>query len=172
MELFDRHGEHLLMENLPQIIDSTKAWRDAWSSILNYQYRLLNEFETLYAPIIGSSDPAARNQPIPTPHATLARTSQLREEYEDLRKDLLIEVGAVDERMIRPAMQAKDYLQPIKKTMKKREDKKVRHRPVDSIFLGLLTGHRFHSSWTSNSTKAGLITAGKKPSVPTETKQR
>jgi hypothetical protein len=111
-----------------QVIDSTKAWRDAWSSILTYQCRLLIEFEGIYAPIIGSSDPTTRNA-APAPQGTLSRTSKLREEYEDLRGDLIVEVGAVDDRMIRPAMQAKDYLQPLKKTIKKREAKKVRNSP-------------------------------------------
>jgi hypothetical protein len=78
----------------------------------------------LYAPIIGSSDGSSR-EPAVTPEKTLARTAKLREEYEDLRKDLLEVIGSVDERMIGPATQAKDYLVPMKKTIKKREDTKV-----------------------------------------------
>lgn len=31
----------------------------------------------------------------------------------------------MDERMIKPAVDAKEFLQPLKKTIKKREDKKV-----------------------------------------------
>jgi hypothetical protein len=46
----------------------------------------------------------------------------MREEYEDLKKDLMEEVNMVDARMIKPAQQAKDYLHPLKK----REDRKVR----------------------------------------------
>ncbi|KAL1967718.1 hypothetical protein VTN77DRAFT_2975 [Rasamsonia byssochlamydoides] len=110
---------------LTRIIDSTKAWRDAWSAILTYQSRLVHEFEGLYAPIIGSSDPSSNRKGVPTPPETLARTNKLYEEYEDLRRDLLVEVNAVDDRMIRPAQQAKDLLIPMKKTIKKREDKKL-----------------------------------------------
>ncbi|KAL1956780.1 hypothetical protein VTO42DRAFT_6834 [Malbranchea cinnamomea] len=109
---------------LGKIIESSKAWRDAWSSILTYQFRLVQEFEGLYCPIIGSSEPTPR-PPAPTPEATLARTARLKEEYELLRTELLVEVTMVDEKMIKPAMQAKDYLQPIKKVIKKREDKKL-----------------------------------------------
>ncbi|EER27354.1 hypothetical protein D8B26_006591 [Coccidioides posadasii str. Silveira] len=109
---------------LTKIIDSSKAWRDAWSSILTYQARLLQEFETLYQPIIGSSEPTA-HPPAITPESTLERTSRLKEEYESLRVDLLAEIQSVDDRMIKPAMEAKDYLQPMKKVMKKREDKKL-----------------------------------------------
>ncbi|OJJ48243.1 hypothetical protein ASPZODRAFT_1543737 [Penicilliopsis zonata CBS 506.65] len=110
---------------LAKIIDSTKAWRDAWSSLLMYQARMASEFESLYAPILGSSDPSAGHKAVPTPEATLVRSNRLKEEYEDLRKELLQELNAVEERMIRPAVQAKDYLSPIKKTIKKRDDRKL-----------------------------------------------
>ncbi|KAN0067068.1 hypothetical protein V8E54_014854 [Elaphomyces granulatus] len=110
---------------LTRIIDSMKAWRDAWSSILSTQYRLLSEFESMYTPIVGSSDPSATRPVGETPPAIMRRTRRLREEYDDLRQDLLEEVNAIDDRMIRPAMQAKDFIQPLKKTIKKREDKKL-----------------------------------------------
>lgn len=55
----------------------------------------------------------------------MRRTTRLRDDYEALKTDLLEEVNLVDSRMIKPAMDAKDYLQPMKKTIKKREDKKV-----------------------------------------------
>ncbi|KAJ9204255.1 hypothetical protein DTO164E3_2017 [Paecilomyces variotii] len=110
---------------LGRIIDSSQAWRDAWTSILTYQSRLVAEFEGLYAPVVGSSESTTEREPVPTPEKTLARTTKLREEYEDLRKDLLEVVNSVDDRMIRPASQAKDYLTPMKKTIKKREDKKL-----------------------------------------------
>ncbi|GKZ22004.1 hypothetical protein AbraIFM66951_007199 [Aspergillus brasiliensis] len=109
---------------LGRIIDSTSAWRDAWSSLLTHQNRLLSEFEGLYAPILGSSDSAAP-QPVQTPQATLARTNKLREYYEDLRKDLLDDLAAIDDRMIRPASQAREFISPVKKTIKKRDDRKL-----------------------------------------------
>lgn len=120
------------MRQIFQIIDSSQAWRDAWTSILTYQSRLVAEFEGLYAPVVGSSESTTEREPVPTPEKTLARTTKLREEYEDLRKDLLEVVNSVDDRMIRPASQAKDYLTPMKKTIKKREDKKVRSRSFAS----------------------------------------
>lgn len=55
----------------------------------------------------------------------MARTVRLREEYEDLKKDLLEEVNLVDARMVKPATEAQECLQPLKKTIKKREDRKV-----------------------------------------------
>lgn len=55
----------------------------------------------------------------------MTRTVRLRGEYEDLKRDLMDEVSMVDTRMIKPAQEAKDCLQPLKKTIKKREDRKV-----------------------------------------------
>ncbi|PYI08023.1 hypothetical protein BO78DRAFT_365407 [Aspergillus sclerotiicarbonarius CBS 121057] len=110
---------------LGKIVDSTSAWRDAWSSLLTHQNRMLGEFEGLYAPILGASDSSAPQNGIPTPQATLARTNKLREHYEDLRKELLGELAAIDERMIRPASQAREYLSTVKKTIRKRDDRKL-----------------------------------------------
>lgn len=111
-----------------QIIDASKAWRDSWISILTYQHRLVAEFEGLYAPIIGASSDYQGHQPVETPEATMSRTARLREEYEDLKRDLLDEVNLVDARMVKPATEAHEHLQPMKKTIKKREDRKVSQR--------------------------------------------
>jgi len=43
----------------------------------------------------------------------------------ELKTDLLEEVGMMDSRVIRPATDAKEYLQPIRKTIKKRENKRL-----------------------------------------------
>ncbi|OJD18198.1 hypothetical protein AJ78_01756 [Emergomyces pasteurianus Ep9510] len=110
---------------LARVIDSSKAWRDAWTAILTYQSRLVQEFESLYNPIVGSSEPSTPRPPAETPEATLARTARLHEAYEELKAELLTEISSVDERMIKPAMAAKDYLQPFKKIIKKRDDKKL-----------------------------------------------
>ena len=58
----------------------------------------------------------------------MARTSKLQSAYDDLRTDLLGEVSMVDTRIIKPAMDAKDCIQPLKKVIKKRGDKKVRSK--------------------------------------------
>ena len=53
------------------------------------------------------------------------RTAKLKDEYTELKKDLMVEVGMVDDKLIKPAMDAKDSLALMKKTIKKREDRKV-----------------------------------------------
>lgn len=90
---------------------------------------MIGEFEDLYAPIAGS-DPSPQNATA-TPESTLARTNRLREEYEDLQKELFNELSAVDQRMIQPASEARECFIPVKKTIKKRDDKKVCHDQVE-----------------------------------------
>jgi hypothetical protein len=85
---------------------------------------MLVEFENLYAPIIGSTEPTSHT-PVPTPEATLARATKLKTEYEDLTKDILHDLAAIDQQMIAPASQAKECLVPLKKAIKKRDDRKV-----------------------------------------------
>jgi hypothetical protein len=108
------------------------------------QFRLTQEFEGLYSPIVGASDPSTPRSYLSTDPALLARTNRLREEYEELRRELITEIGMVDQRMINPAMQAKDCLQPLKKTIKKRDDRKVRIR------LGPASDNRRDSIWITD----------------------
>lgn len=108
-----------------QIVESTQAWRDSWVSIATHQSRLVDEFDGLYGPIIGSSETPSNHKAVDTDPERLARTNRLRKEYDDLRTDLVNELGAVDTRMSQPAAQAKESLAPMKKTIKKRNNKKV-----------------------------------------------
>ena len=86
----------------------------------------------MYAPIVGAADSYHGHQPVDTPENTMARTAKLKEEYGELKKDLMEEVNMVDEKMIKPAMDAKDSLSLMKKTIKKREDRKViRAQPIE-----------------------------------------
>lgn len=87
---------------------------------------MADEFDGLYAPIVGSSETETRHIPEETPPALLSRTNNLRREYDDLRGELVQELNVVELRMSQPAEQAKSYLAPMKKAIKKRNDKKVR----------------------------------------------
>ena len=55
----------------------------------------------------------------------MERTTKLQVAYAELKADLLEEVNLVDTRIIKPAMDAKEWIQPLKKVIKKREDRKV-----------------------------------------------
>ena len=108
-----------------QLIDGAKAWRDSWTDILTLQHRLTNEFQTMYNPIIGGGEGYVGHEPQLTPRSTLERVTKLQEAYAELKTDLLEEVNMVDFRIIKPATDAKEWLQPLKKVIKKREDRKV-----------------------------------------------
>lgn len=107
------------------MIDASKAWREAWTSILTVQHRFLCEYDLLYAPIIGAGEDYVGHVPVETPHKLVARTNRLSTEYDELKKDLVEELNNVQTRMIDPAQQAKDNLQIARKVIKKREDKKL-----------------------------------------------
>ena len=55
----------------------------------------------------------------------MERTINFHTAYDELRTDLLEEVAMVDTRIIKPATEAKDCIQPMKKVIRKRGDKKV-----------------------------------------------
>ena len=61
----------------------------------------------------------------------MAKMTDLREAYEDLRSSMLDEVNAVDTGLVQPAMDAKKYIQPMKKIIKRRDDRKVRFVTFD-----------------------------------------
>jgi len=79
----------------------------------------------MYSPIIGGNDEYSGHEPVVTDQNTMERTSKLQTAYDDLRTDLLDEVQMVDTKIIKPAMEAKDCIHPLKKVIKKRGDKKV-----------------------------------------------
>lgn len=56
----------------------------------------------------------------------MGRTLKLQQGYAELKTELLDEVNMVDDRIVKPATDAKDYIQPLKKVIKQREDRKVR----------------------------------------------
>lgn len=85
---------------------------------------IVTEFYTLYDPIVGASDGHGRDT-VPTPELQLNRTFRLRQAYEDLKNELMEEIGQIEERIIKPATDARDCIAPIRKTIKKRENKRL-----------------------------------------------
>ncbi|KAL8648541.1 MAG: hypothetical protein Q9226_005949 [Calogaya cf. arnoldii] len=110
---------------LARIIEASKAWRDAWTDILTVQQRLCYGFQDMYSPIVESNENYEGHGARETPRSTMLRTVKLQQAYADLKTDLLDEVNLVDTRIIKPAMDAKDNIQPLKKVIKKRADKKL-----------------------------------------------
>ena len=92
----------------------------------------------MYSPIIGADDNYTRHEPVTTPHHIMERTINFHTAYDELRTDLLEEVAMVDTRIIKPATEAKDCIQPMKKVIRKRGDKKVGsiiHQPSSTALI-------------------------------------
>jgi hypothetical protein len=85
----------------------------------------VNEFEGMYAPIVGAADSYSGHQPVHTPEDTVTRTAKLKEEYHELKNDLMDEVNSVEVKIIKPSLDTRDSLSLMRKTIKKREDRKV-----------------------------------------------
>ncbi|KAK4108759.1 hypothetical protein N656DRAFT_717163 [Canariomyces notabilis] len=109
---------------LSQLIDNTKLWREAWASLVTTQLQIVAEFEGLYDPIVGASDGHGR-QAVQTPRLQLERTFRLKKAYTELKVELSEEIGMIDERIAKPAIDARDCIAPIRKTIKKRENKRL-----------------------------------------------
>lgn len=107
-----------------QLLENSRAWKDAWSSIVHHQLQFVVELEGLYDPIVGASDGHGRES-VPTPRLQLERTYRLKQAFGELKSELAEEIATIEDRVIRPAVEARDCIAPIRKTIKKRENKRL-----------------------------------------------
>ncbi|KAL9097553.1 MAG: hypothetical protein Q9165_000449 [Trypethelium subeluteriae] len=122
---------------LIKLIEAASAWRDAWTDILRKEWSTAEEFDLLYQPIVGTSkDYEGGTVLAETPADQMQKASDLQMEYAQLKTDMQEEVNTMDTKLIQKAAEAKEHLQPLKKTIKKRQDKKLDferyQRSVDS----------------------------------------
>ena len=123
--------------------------------IFNRQLAIVSEYELLYKPIEGGmKENPTPHTPVETPLDTLERINGLKEAFTELKEDMQHELDAMNSRLIVPATDAKDSIQAMKKTIKKREDRKVRHATRIRL-LRLQTADQY-TSWTTSVTRAGL----------------
>jgi amphiphysin len=84
----------------------------------------------MYMPFDGSTpDHVPRHTPVDTPYENVQRVAQLQASYSELRNDLGEEVDQIEERIVKPATDARTSIQPLKKVIKKRNDRKVDLQP-------------------------------------------
>ncbi|KFY06721.1 hypothetical protein V492_07799 [Pseudogymnoascus sp. VKM F-4246] len=112
-------------EVLTSIVHTSRAWKDAWLSILALQLNAVTVFEEIYNPIVGATSEGHGHDAIMTPENMLIKTKNLKEAYAELKTDLLEELNLVDPRIIRPATEVLECIKPIKKTIKNRENKRI-----------------------------------------------
>ncbi|KAH8648377.1 SH3 domain-containing protein [Xylariales sp. PMI_506] len=110
---------------LAKLIDNARSWRDSWVNLVNTQLGVVTEYEGLYDPIEGTGRGNNAKDAVATPELQLHRTFALKQAYTELRTELLDEVTQIDSSIVRPATDARDCLAPIRKTIKKRENKRL-----------------------------------------------
>lgn len=110
---------------LTSIIETSKAWRDSWISILIAQVGMAKAFDELYEPVMGATSEEHGHEPVLTSEVQRGRTTNLHKAFAELKADLLDELGMIDQRVIRPSTDARESIQPLKKTIKKRENKRL-----------------------------------------------
>ena len=108
---------------LAQLIESTKKWRDSWSDILLTETHLADSFHDVYQTIPRASDTAI--PPEETPQELLHRVAKLHSSHNDLKNDMMEEVGKIEGLLISPMTDCKAVLKPLKKAIEKREHKKL-----------------------------------------------
>ncbi|ROW07159.1 hypothetical protein VPNG_07324 [Cytospora leucostoma] len=109
---------------LTKIIDCAKSWQESWIALVNSQFDIADIYANLYDPIVGATDGHGRPS-VETPELQLHRTFKLKETYGDLRTELNEEINSIEHRIIRAGNDARVSIAPIRKTIKKREDKRL-----------------------------------------------
>ncbi len=120
-----------------QIIDDAKMWRDSWAALVSHQLQVVTEYESLYDPIVGASDGHQSRQAVPTPPLQLERTFSLKKAYTELQADMVEEMVLIDEHVVKPATDARESIAPIRKTIKKRENKRLDYEKAQERALKL-----------------------------------
>ena len=82
----------------------------------------------LYKPLGAKGSEFGSYNHVDTPPETMERCVRLQDAFAELKTDMMEEVKDIDKKLILPAKLARDALKPMKKAIKKREDKKVRYR--------------------------------------------
>lgn len=116
---------------------------------MNHQVFVMHEIDALYHPIPVPGD--SMRQMVPTDPETLERAEKMKDECTHLKTEMMEEIMAIDTKLVRAATDAKDSIKPMKKVIKKREDRKVSTAiPLCLLLLTL-------SSLTTSATIAASI---------------
>lgn len=83
-----------------QLVEHTRAWRDSWTDILVNETRLADSFHDVYQKIPRTGDSA--NPPEDAPQDIMHRVALLHTSHNELKTDMLEEVGKVERLMVAP----------------------------------------------------------------------
>lgn len=102
-------------------MDAVRSFQNAWNQTLASQLGVASELETLYQPV---HDPES-NFNVEADQGLLEKATHLKKSYADLDNDLQQETNWIQTKLLRPAMDAKQSIAPLKKVIKKRENYKL-----------------------------------------------
>lgn len=112
---------------LATLINSTKAWQQSWRDILDSQERLAAGFVVAANPIPGDFDDSYNGPaPMETSPDVTRRLARFHQEYHTLRSAIEPALQLIDSRIIGPAQQAKDLTHSMKRTIKTRQNCKLK----------------------------------------------
>ena len=94
---------------------------------------------SIYKPLGARSTEFGSQVAVDTPPATLERCSQLQVAFTELKADMMEELNDIEKKLVIPAKIARSSLGPMKKAIKKREDKKASRRLSNGPSTGMLT---------------------------------
>lgn len=104
--------------------------------MLNYQLAIATTYEEIYQPIVSTSD-EHRDNPALTPRDQMERTLRLKDAFAELKQELTEEMIMIDARIVKPANEAMEGLAPMRKVIKKRENKRLDwERQIDKVNSG------------------------------------
>ncbi|CAN8100023.1 unnamed protein product [Discula destructiva] len=109
---------------LSKIIENTRSWQESWNNLVSSQLDIAVVYVSLYDPIVGASDGHGR-QAQPTSEEQLRRTFALKEAYMELRSELTEGIASIEKLVMGPCIEARNSIGPIRKTIKKRENKRL-----------------------------------------------
>jgi len=100
-------------------------FRDGVSHLLNHQYNISDLLVELYNPIVGKKEIESTVRRTTTPVQSVRAVEEFKNTMSDLREILLPELDHVDELVVLPSKDFIDIVKMIKKTITKRDHKKV-----------------------------------------------
>ena len=106
------------------MIAEARSLRDSWHTMVVTQLGTAGEYVTLYDPIHGATEGGARRSE-PAPELQLNRTFNLQRAFEETKDEILTEIQSFEAGVIRPGTEARDSIGPLRKTIKKRENKRI-----------------------------------------------
>ncbi|KAI7150869.1 hypothetical protein KC352_g28622, partial [Hortaea werneckii] len=115
-------------DSLERLAKDIREYRNSWEDALKLQYDAAEAFASIYKPIDCHPAPepgVQRSQPAETPQSYLQKCLGLQKLYSDLKDDLRQEIGMIDQKLVRPAEEARAALKGLHKTLKHRENMKL-----------------------------------------------